>query len=331
MTTTVACAQAPASLERRATLADWLALATVSVGLFLAVLSTTVVSVALPTLGRDLHASSSELEWVVDAYVLVYATLLLTFGSLGDRFERKALFAAGVGLFGVGAVLSGVAPGMAPLIGGRVIQGIGAAILVPGSLTIVRALFAEPRQRATAIGVWSTNSGLALAVGPPLGGALVDAFGWRAVFLVNAPLVIVVLVAIARFVPRLPVGSAVRRLDWPGMLLPIVGIGALVFAVIEGGALGTRAFAIFGLGILSLVGLGVWESRRREPMLDVRLFLRPAFAAANVAAFAVFLAFVGAIIYFSAYFQQVQGLSAGATGLDVAAIGIAYAVAASVS
>jgi DHA2 family methylenomycin A resistance protein-like MFS transporter len=317
--------------DSRATPADWLALATVSVGLFLAVLSTTVVSVALPTIGRDLHASASDLEWVVDAYVLVYATLLLTFGALGDRFERKALFGVGVSLFGIGSLLSGVAPTTVLLLGGRVIQGAGAAVLVPGSLTIIRLLFAEPRQRATAIGLWSTNSGLALAVGPPLGGALVDLFGWRAVFLINAPLVVLVLLAIARFVPRLPVSRATQDLDWLGMLLPIVGIGALVLAVIDGGTLGWQTWLIFGLGIASLVALVAWESTRRHPLIDVRLFRRPLFAAANIAAFAVFFAFVGAIIYFSAFFQQVQDLSATATGLAVAAIGIAYAIAASVS
>ncbi len=323
--------QVTTASDAPATRADWLALAIVSVGLFLAVLSTTVVSVALPTIGRDLHASSSDLEWVVDAYVLVYATLLLTFGALGDRFERKTLFGVGVGLFGLGSSLCAIAPATAPLLAGRVVQGVGSAILVPGSLTIIRALFADPRQRATAIGLWSTNSGLALAVGPPLGGALVELFGWRAVFLLNVPLVILVLVAIARFVPRLPVSGQPRRFDWLGMLLPIAGIGALVLAVIEGSALGWQAWACVGVGIACLAALVVWESTRADPLIDVRLFLRPPFTAANIAAFAVFFAFVGAIIYFSAYFQQVQGLSAATTGLDVAAIGVAYAIAASFS
>ena len=166
----------------------WLTLAVMSAGLFLAVLSTTVVSVALPTIGRDLRASPADLEWIVDAYVIVYASLLVAGGAAGDRYGRKGLFLLGTAIFGLGSLASGLAPAVGVLLAARVLQGIGPALLVPGSLTILRATFTDERQRAVAIGVWSTASGLALALGPPVGGLLVDGLGWRWVFLINVPL-----------------------------------------------------------------------------------------------------------------------------------------------
>ena len=185
----------------------WLTLAVMSAGLFLAVLSTTVVSVALPTIGRDLHASPADLEWIVDAYVIVYASLLVAGGAAGDRYGRKGLFLVGTAIFGLGSLAAGLAPAVGVLLAARVLQGIGPALLVPGSLTILRATFTDERQRAVAIGVWSTASGLALALGPPVGGLLVDGLGWRWVFLINVPLAGLLVLAAARFVPRLPRGA----------------------------------------------------------------------------------------------------------------------------
>ena len=161
----------------------WWSLLVVSAGLFLAVVSTTVVSVALPTIGRQLHIGATGLEWTVDAYVVVYAGLLIAGGVLGDRRGRKGLFLIGVAVFGLGSLVCGLAPAIPVLLAGRVLAGLGAALLVPGSLTIIRVVFTDPRQRATAIGLWSTASGLALAGGPPLGGLIVDALGWQWVFL----------------------------------------------------------------------------------------------------------------------------------------------------
>ena len=176
-------------------------LGVVAAGQFLAVMSTSVVSVALPTIGRELDASATSLEWIVDAYVLVFASLLVAGGVLSDRRGRKPMFVLGVALFGLGSLLAGIAPSVGVLIGGRVVQGLGPAIVLPGSLAIISAIFRDPRERAAAIGLWSASSGLALAVGPAFGGALVDGLGWRWVFLVNVPLCALLVVAALRWIP----------------------------------------------------------------------------------------------------------------------------------
>jgi DHA2 family methylenomycin A resistance protein-like MFS transporter len=316
------------------TLAGRLTLLVMAGGLFLAVMSTTVVSVALPAIGQDLHASPAELEWIVDAYVLVYASLLAAGGVLGDRYGRTGLFMTGVATFGIGALVSGLAPTMPLLLAGRVIQGLGPALLVPGSLTILRATFEDPRQRALAIGLWSTASGLALALGPPVGGLLVTGLGWRWAFLFNVPLAAVLLLLAGRFVPRLPRGAGQGRLDWPGAVLITAALGLLAFATIEGQDKGWAApvvLAGFGAGAAALAAFIVTERRADEPLIDLSLFGRASFTAANTAAFILFFAFVGGIIYFSAYFQQVQGRSAVQAGLDVAVLGVSYAIAATLA
>jgi MFS transporter, DHA2 family, methylenomycin A resistance protein len=317
-----------------ASAAAWVTLAVVAGGLFLAVLSTTVVGVALPKIGGDLRASATELQWIVDGYVLVYASLLVAGGVLGDRRGRKGLFVTGAAVFGVGSLICGLAPSVAVLLAGRVLQGLGPALVVPGSLAILRATFEDERQRATAIGLWSTGSGLALAVGPALGGAIVQTLGWRWVFLLNLPLSAALIALALRFVPRVPRGRALGRFDVPGALLTTGGVAALAFAVIEGQSHGwtsTLILSTFAGGLAALVLFAVWESRLREPLVDVSLFLRPVFTVANVAALIVFFSFVGAIVYFSAYFQQVQDRSPIEAGLDVSAIGVAFAIAAALS
>ena len=309
-------------------------LAVAAGGLFLAVMSTTVVSVALPTIGRDLHASATDLEWIVDAYVIVYASLLVTGGVLGDRRGRKGLFMAGVATFGLGSLITGLAWSVTVLIIGRVVQGLGPALAVPGSLTIIRAVFEDERQRAVAIGLWSTASGLALAVGPAFGGLLVSAFGWRWVFLFNVPLTAVLILLAGRLIPRLGRSPARSRFDYLGAVLTTGAVAILAYATISGQSRGWSSPLVldsFGIGAAALAGFAARERHLADPLIDVSLFARPVFAAANVAAFIVFFAFVGAIVYFSAYFQQVQGASPVTAGVDVSAIGVAFAVAASQS
>jgi DHA2 family methylenomycin A resistance protein-like MFS transporter len=303
--------------------------AVVSAGLFLSVISTTVVSVALPSIGSGLHAGPADLEWIVDAYVLVYATLLITGGVLGDWYGRKGLFLIGVGLFGAGSLLTGLAPAVPVLLAGRVVQGLGPALMVPGSLAFIRAIFDDERARALAIGLWSTSAGLAMALGPALGGLLIDAGGWRWVFLFNGPLALVVALAAARMVPRLPRVRHEGGFDWAGAVLSTAGVALLVLALIDGQAVSwTAPIVLIGAiaGLAALAGFVVWELRRRQPMIDVRLFARPAFTAANVAAFTVFFAFIGLIVYLSGYFQNVQGRSPVATGLAISLLGVALAV-----
>ncbi|WBO69710.1 MFS transporter [Streptomyces camelliae] len=312
----------------------WLAVAVLAGGLFAAVVSTTVVSVALPTIGRELHAGATQSAWIVDAYVLVYASLLVAGGVIGDRRGRKGLFLIGVATFGLGALVTGVAPNTGVLLIGRVVQGLGPALLVPGSLTIIRAIFEEPGKRATAIGLWSTSSGLALAVGPALGGVIVNGLGWRWVFLVNVPFSALLVVLGARLIPRVERNPATSRFDWAGAVLSTLSMAAVAFGIIEGpewGWASPRILAAFAAGLVAL-GLFVgWELRRPEPLVDIKLFRHSAFTVANVAAMIVFFAFVGAIVYFSAYFQNVQGHSPIEAGLDVSAIGVAFALAAPLS
>jgi MFS transporter, DHA2 family, methylenomycin A resistance protein len=170
----------------------------------MAVMSTSAVSVALPTIGRRLHATSTSLEWIVDAYVIVFASLLVAGGVLSDRRGRKGMFIAGVTVFALGSLASGVAATVGWLIAGRVLQGLGPAVLPPTSLAIISSTFDDPRERATAIGVWSSGSGLALAAGPAVAGLLVDAVGWRSVFLLNVPVGAAAVALGTRFIPRIP-------------------------------------------------------------------------------------------------------------------------------
>jgi DHA2 family methylenomycin A resistance protein-like MFS transporter len=312
----------------------WVTLVVVALGLFLGVMSTTVVSVALPTIGTDLHANASDLEWVVDAYVIVYSSLVVAGGVIGDRRGRKGLFLLGVLIFGAGALIAGIAPDMAVLWFGRALQGLGPGLLVPGSLTIIRATFTNEHQRAIAIGLWSTASGVALAVGPVIGGLLVQAGGWRWVFLFNIPLVAIVLALAGRLVPRLPRNKVETRVDWGGAVLTTAGIAILAYATIAGpdhGWTSTLVITAFVVGALALAALVLWERRAAGPLIDVSLFTRPTFTVANIAALVVFFAFVGGIVYFSAYFQQVQHHDAIQTGFDVCVIGVAFATAASQS
>jgi MFS transporter, DHA2 family, methylenomycin A resistance protein len=306
----------------------------VTLAQFMAVMSTSSVSVALPTIGRSLHATSTSLEWIVDAYVIVYASLLVAGGVLSDGRGRKGMFMAGVTLFGLGSLASGLAPAAGWLIAGRVVQGLGPAVVTPTSLAIISSTFDDPRERATAIGVWSSGSGLALAVGPALGGALVVSVGWRWVFLLNVPLALTTIVLGALYVPRVPRTSRAGRFDSVGALLTTAGIGLLTFGLIEGPDRGWGSALIlvaFALAIVCLVAFVRWEGRHVSPLIDVSLFRRPAFTVANLAGLTVFFSFIGAIVYLSAYFQQVHGRSALGAGLSVLPIGAGFFAGAQLS
>lgn len=320
----------PAAASR----APWLAVAVLAGSQFLAVMSTTVVSVALPAIGAGLHASPSGLLWIVDAYVIVYSALLVVGGTVGDRRGRKGIFLLGLALFGAGSMADSLAPSTGWLLAGRVLQGLGPVLLVPGSLTIIRALFDDERRRAQAIGLWSTGSGLGMAAGPVMGGLIAAHLGWRWVFGFNVPVAAVLLLIAARALPRLGRGAVPHRLDWAGIVLASGCIAAIAFALIEGNSLGwtsPRVAAGFAASACALVMFVARERRAAAPVVDVSLFRRPAFAAANLAALAVFFAFIGAIVFLSAYFQQVRGVSAVAAGLQVSILGVAFAATAPLS
>jgi MFS transporter, DHA2 family, methylenomycin A resistance protein len=301
-------------------------------------MSTTVVSVALPAIGAGLHASAAGRLWIVDAYVIMYSALLVVGGTIGDRRGRKGVFLLGLALFGVGSLADSLAPSTGWLLAGRVLQGLGPVFLVPGSLTMIRALFDDERRRAQAIGLWSTGSGLGMAAGPVVGGLLAARWGWRWVFGFNVPLAALLLVIAACALPRLDRAPAAHRLDWAGTVLGCAGIAAIAFALIEGNPLGWTSPPVLAGFALSGGALAAFVARERRapgmgtaPVVDISLFRRPAFTAANVAALVVFFAFIGAIVFLSAYFQQVRGDTPVVAGLQVSILGVAFAITAPLS
>jgi DHA2 family multidrug resistance protein-like MFS transporter len=295
----------------------WLILGVLSVSVFLVVVDNTIVNVALPTLNRELGASVSQLQWIVDAYSLVFAGLLLAAGGLGDRLGRKGAMQIGLVLFGVTSALGAFATSSGQLIAARGAMGIGAALVFPATLAILTNVFTEPTERAKAIGAWSAVSGLAIAFGPVTGGFLLEHFWWGSVFLVNVPIVIVALVGGALLVPSSR-DPEVGRFDVIGMLLSISGISLLVYTVIEGprwGWTSTTALLGFTGAALLLVAFVAWELRVSKPLLDVRIFKVARFTAAATAIALAFFALVGFIFLMTQYFQFVKGYSTLSAGV----------------
>jgi EmrB/QacA subfamily drug resistance transporter len=286
-------------------------------GLFMVLLDASIVNVALPTIQADLHANLSDLQWVVDAYTLPLAALLLTAGTLGDRFGRKRLFLAGLVLFVLGSLLCGLAPTLDWLLFGRVVQGVGAAALLPGSLSVLVAAFPEPRERAQAIGLWAGVSGVALAAGPLVGGVLIQISSWPAIFFVNLPIGVVALVL------GLPLLSESRNpkaqgIDLPGQVLVTGALVCLILALIESSSYGWTSPLILGLFSGAAVLLAAFilvESQVREPMLPLGLFRNRMFSVANVAGLLLFFAMLGTFFFVTQFFQAVQGYSPLEAGL----------------
>ncbi|HEX8997626.1 MAG TPA: DHA2 family efflux MFS transporter permease subunit [Ktedonobacterales bacterium] len=286
------------------------------IGFFMVLLDASIVTVALPTIQSMLQARLSDLQWVVDAYTLPFAALLLTAGTLGDRFGRKRVFLAGLVIFTLGSALCGLAPSLGWLIAGRVVQGIGGAALSPGSLSVLAAAFPEPNERTQAIGIWSGISGIALAAGPLLGGLLIQVSGWQAIFFVNVPVGAVALVFGARVLSESK-NPAARRLDLPGQALAVVGLGVLTYALIEGQTYGWGSPTIIGLfaaAAMLFVAFLVVEARSAEPLLPLDLFRNLVFSSANVAAAVVGFALLGTVFFVAQYFQEVQGFTALQSG-----------------
>ncbi len=295
----------------------WLILAVLALSVFLVVVDNTIVNVALPTLSRDLRASTTELQWIVDAYSLVFAGLLLAAGGFGDRVGRKGTMQIGLVLFAVFAALGAFSQTSGQLIAARAAMGAGAALVFPATLAILTNVFTDPVERAKAIGVWSAVSGMAVAFGPVTGGFLLEHFWWGSVFLVNVPIVIVALVAGWVLVPTSRDPDA-GRFDALGTVISILGVGLLVLTVIEGPRWGWNSPATIGgfIGAAALLALFVLHELRVEhPLLDVRVFRIARFSAAAGAISVAFFTLFGFIFIVTQYFQFVRGYSTLSAGV----------------
>ena len=289
----------------------WWTLGAVSLGLFMIMLDNTVVNVALPSIQQSLGLSLSELEWVVAGYALTFAALMLTGGKLADLLGRRRVFVAGLVVFTVASLACGLAGSAEVLIGARVVQGIGAAMMNPATLSIITATF-PPRQRGTAIGIWAGVSALALAIGPLVGGLLSEHVDWSWIFFVNVPVGIVAIAAAYAFIDESRDTSQDQRPDVPGLVTSGIGLFALTYALIEANSHGwgsTRIVGAFALAAVSLAAFVLLELRQRRPMLDLTLFRNPTFSGANVAMLLVALAMFGVFFYVSLYVQQILGYS----------------------
>jgi EmrB/QacA subfamily drug resistance transporter len=295
----------------------WWVLAAMVFGLLMPMLDNLVVNVALPTIQRELGAGVSSLAWIIDAYTLTFASFMLTGGALGDLYGRKRFFMGGLVLFTVGSLLCGLSGSTAQLIAFRATQGLGAALLLPGSLSIITATF-QGRERGAAIGIWAAFSGLAIALGPIVGGYLVEHVSWESIFFVNIPIGIIGFFMTAFIVPESRDTSRTRKVDPPGLVTGTAGIFFLVYALIEGNAKGWTDGVILGSFVLSaifLVTFFIVESRRPSPMLPLSFWKIPTFTASNIVASTVFFALFGVTFFLTLYLQNVEGYSPVAAGL----------------
>jgi EmrB/QacA subfamily drug resistance transporter len=291
-------------------------LATV-LGSGLAFIDATVVNIALPHIGEDFHADAAALQWTVNGYTLSLAALILLGGSLGDRFGRRRTFVIGVGWFAASSLLCGLAPNTETLIAARILQGIGGALLTPGSLAILQASF-HPQDRAKAIGAWSGLGGIAGALGPLLGGWLVQVATWRLVFLINVPLAALVAIVAVRHIPESRDPEAARRLDVAGVLTGAAGLAGLTYGFTAWPALGLTSPTVLGaltIGLGGMVGFLLAERRSRQPMLPLELFASKAFTAANLVTFAVYAALGGVFFLVVLNLQVVARFTPLAAGM----------------
>jgi EmrB/QacA subfamily drug resistance transporter len=292
----------------------WVIAASV-LGSGIAFLDGTVVNVALPAIGRDLHSGLAGLQWTVDGYLLTLGALLLLGGSLGDLYGRRRMFVAGLLAFTAASALCGIAPSMGALVAARALQGVGGALLVPGSLALLAASFA-PQDRGAAVGAWSGLAGVTTALGPFLGGWLVDAVSWRLVFLINLPLAAAAVALTLRHVPESRDPEASHRPDLPGALAATVGLAGIVFALIEWSAEGASARVIASavVGVAALVAFPFVERTRVQPLVPLDIFRDSQFVGANATTLTVYAAFGGALFLLVLELQQVLGYSALAAG-----------------
>ncbi len=289
----------------------WWTLAAVAFGLFMIMLDNTVVNVALPSIEHDLHISISELEWIVTAYALTFAALLITGGKLGDMYGRRRMFTVGLAIFTLASLACGLAPSASFLIGARAVQGVGAALMNPATLSIITATF-PPRERGQAIGIWAGVSALALAIGPLAGGLIVDNLNWNWIFFINVPVGAAGIVASRIFIRESRDTSHEQSIDLPGLATSALGLFALSYGLIEGNQKGWTSpeiLACFVSAAALLVGFVLLERHQRLPMLDLSLFKIGAFTGANTVAMLVSLGMFGVFFFVSLYVQNILGYS----------------------
>jgi EmrB/QacA subfamily drug resistance transporter len=294
----------------------WLTLVVLCFSLLVIIIDNSILNVALPTLSKStarggLGAADSDLQWIVDSYVLVFAGLLLTAGALGDRFGRYRALTFGLGVFGLGSAMAAMASSSGQLIAFRAVMGVGGAFIMPATLSIITNVFRDPKERGRAIGVWAGVSALGLAIGPVTGGFLLEHFWWGSVLLVNVPVVVGALVGGYFLIPdsRDP---AAPRIDVPGALLSMAGLATLLWGLIEGPTKGWSSGEVLGAFAVGLALIGAflaWERHTDQPMLDVNFFKRPRFSAASGAITFTFMALMGTIFVLTQYLQSVHGFS----------------------
>jgi EmrB/QacA subfamily drug resistance transporter len=294
----------------------WWTLGAVAFGLFMIMLDNTVVNVALPSIAADLKIGLSELEWIVTGYALTFASLMLTGGKLADLLGRRLIFVVGLVIFTASSLACGLAGSGELLIGARVVQGVGAALMNPATLSIIAATF-PPRQRGTAIGIWAGTAALALAIGPLVGGLLTEHISWSWIFFVNVPIGLIAIVASFLLIPESRDQSAEQRLDLPGLLTSGIGLFSLTYGLIEANSYGWTSGRIIGafvVAVVMLVAFVLLEQHQRIPMLDLSLFKNGTFIGANLAVLLVALAMFGVFFFISLYMQGVLGYSAVQAG-----------------
>ena len=299
------------SEERR----KWWTLGAVSFGLFMIMLDNTVVNVALPSVQEDLGASLSELQWIVTGYALSFAALMLVGGKLADAYGRRLIFIIGIAVFTAASLWCGLADSGSMLISARIVQGAGAALMNPATLSIIAATFA-PKERGMAIGIWAGTAALALAIGPLVGGLLTEHLSWHWIFFVNIPVGIVAIAASLLLIQESKDETHVS-LDLPGLATSALGLFALTYGLIEANTYGWTSARIVGSFVVSVVSLASFvqiERRRRSPMLDLTLFRSSTYVGANVAMLLVALAMFGVFFFVSLYMQNVLGYSAVQAG-----------------
>jgi EmrB/QacA subfamily drug resistance transporter len=289
-----------------------------SMSLLIVGLDVTIVNVALPSIGRDLHASVSGLQWTIDAYTLVLASLLMLSGSTADRLGRRKTFMVGLLTFVAGSLLSSLAPNLTTLVVFRMIQAIGGSMLNPVAMSIITNTFTDPKERAQAIGVWGAVVGVSMALGPVVGGLLVGSIGWRSIFWINIPIGLIAAVLAFRYIPESRAPKA-RRIDGVGQVLVVTLLASLTYGIIEAPSRGWTSGLIitaFAVALGSLVGLLLWEQRRAEPLIDLRFFRSIPFSGATVIAIAAFAGLGGFLFLNTLYLQEVRGLSPLHAGID---------------